>query len=98
MKAFIENHADNQYSDIIIQNTERFNDEDIFKHIEKHLKDKGLFKKKLLGPSEDVVIIQLNSEEISIIYDIDYGLDYIKCKSENAVELCNIINNILTKL
>lgn len=98
MKAFIENHADNQYSDIIIQNTERFNEEDIFKHIEKHLKDKGLFKKRILGPSEDIVIIQLNSEKICIAYDIDYGLDYIKCTSKNAVELCNILNDILTQL
>lgn len=84
-------------NDILIKNIEKSHEEFVFKIILKSFeKDKRVYvKNKIIGPSENVIIAECNNEEVVLSYDIDYGIDPIKCTAANVKTIFNIVNKLL---
>lgn len=93
MRAILKN------TEIIIQNIDREPERPVFESIIQAFQgDKRIdIKDKISGPSEDVIIAKCNKEEVSLMYDIDFGIMPIECTEGNINIIFDIINEILTK-
>ena len=93
MRAILKN------TEITIQNIDREPERPVFESIIQAFQtDKRIdIKDKISGPSEDIVIAECNKEEVSLMYDINFGLMPIKCTEENVNLIFDVVNEILTK-
>lgn len=84
-------------NNIIIRNAEQHAEDAVFNEIVTALeKNKSIsVKKKIEGPSEDVVIAECRGNEFTLIYDIDYGIEPIECTVNNVDVVFDIIQQIL---
>ncbi len=93
MRAILNN------TEITIQNIDREPERPVFESIIQAFQaDTRInIKDKISGPSEDIVIAECNNEEVSLMYDIDFGIMPIKCTEKNVNIIIDVVNKNLTK-
>ncbi len=93
MRAILNN------TEIIIQNIDRDPERPLFESIIQafQMNKRIKIKDKISGPSEDIVLAECNKEEVSLLYDIDFGIMPIKCTEGNINLIFDVVNGILTK-
>ena len=91
MRAILKN------TEIIIQNIDREPERPVFESIIQAFQaDTRIdIEDKISGPSEDVIIAKCNKEEVSLMYDINFGIMPIECTANNVNVVFDIIQQIL---
>lgn len=94
MNAFIRDNA------IIVRNFERLPERPVFNRIVDAFEaDKKIsIKRKIEGPYLDIVTAECKGGEVSVSYDIDYGICPIRCTKENIKEVFEIVDRVINKI
>lgn len=92
MKAIIENNS------IVLRNFECEDERPVFYEICDEFKKKFKINRDIMGPSEDVFTFDYDGVNITLVYDIDYGILPIECTNENTAQrVLEIVSNKLNK-
>ena len=86
------------HNDIFIQNIEKEPEKPVFKLIADAFQtDRNIEITNVInGPTENIVIAKCNNDEVSLIYDIDFGIMPIQCTTKNLDAIFSLVNKVLT--